>query len=349
MSKYTPAYTLDEIAAVFDPVQPLLDCEIDSFYVERANSPWREMKALLHDSSQSRRPVRILLTGNTGSGKSTELNKLIREAGKQFRVVIVRMEHILPPLALHSEDLIVMAAVALTHIDRAGAPPRLLQEISQYMMGSIFERRINLLQQSDSTERDHSYTVEFNAFYRKGPATHATTREVNDRLSDLLSITNALIDKLATPIKPLLLVFDDTDKVAFADAVRIFFDHSAVLADIRVSTIYTVPSGLWYSARMRMMGDIYAGSYRLSEIPLYTNMSMPDMAGRAALDSMIARRMSPELMTNDAREQIVEDSKGRVRHLIGLVHFAAVNAVGRKASRIEQSDADRAASWLSEV
>ncbi len=77
------AKDLDQAYTNFDPQLP----GYLSFYVERRNNPLGKMRtALMRDNP---RPPKFLFSGHRGSGKSTELNRLMADArihGKYFIV-----------------------------------------------------------------------------------------------------------------------------------------------------------------------------------------------------------------------------------------------------------------------
>lgn len=349
------ATTLPQVVAAFAPEEPLHGEQLSTYYIERENAPWQQMKALLQDSTTQATPARVLLTGNVGSGKSTELNKLLHELDDLYSVVTIHLHRIISPIRLTHIDLLLIAGAALAQaVDPDTLSPvlqKLMQGVTAYFEGGIFDGRIRRLSSDGIAGSPNATAIEFDAFYQKEPVTYMPMNgRLYDRSSGVIDAINLVLDRVQVAAgRPLLFVFDDTDKIVLTNAELIFFDHPATLAGIHASAIYTVPSGLWYSPRLHTVGDFYAGSFRLSDIRVHTDTDKPDMLGRHLLDEMISRRMTSNLIAPEVREQIIEDSNGRARQLIGLVHFAAVNAIGRKGARIEQYDADRAAFWLTAV
>jgi hypothetical protein len=76
---------------------------------------------------------------------------------------------------------------------------------------------------------------------------------------------------------------------------------------------------------------------------LYSHSGDRNEDGWRLMERILAERMHHMMITDDARRALIEASGGLVRGLVGLTQFAAVNAIGRGAVRIEAPDAERAA------
>ena len=98
------ADNLDKAYINFDPFQPLPgDSE---FYVGRKNNPLDRMgRALLRENP---RPPKFLFSGHRGSGKSTELNKLMADTKIQDKYFIVHysIKEVLDVAGLDYTDLL---------------------------------------------------------------------------------------------------------------------------------------------------------------------------------------------------------------------------------------------------
>lgn len=107
------AQTLSEVIRVFDPREPLRGPELAEFYVNRPGNPRDRMRTSLQELALHDQPVKLLFTGHSGSGKSTELNKLAEEIKSQFFIVPFAAHRSLNIADLTYVDLLLGMATSL--------------------------------------------------------------------------------------------------------------------------------------------------------------------------------------------------------------------------------------------
>ena len=84
-----PTATLEDAIYLLNPQKPL-EGETLAYYIDRGSLARRDIQILLRSNDLRRGElVRILFSGHTGCGKSTELNKLCEELAGSFFVVKV--------------------------------------------------------------------------------------------------------------------------------------------------------------------------------------------------------------------------------------------------------------------
>jgi len=189
---------------------------------------------------------------------------------------------------------------------------------------------------------------EFEAKYGQDAPTREQIRQrMADRLSEVVERVNELARfvRVATG-QPVVFVFDDTDKPARERARRFFFDNATTLTSFAASVIFTFNIALWYDLEFKLFRDYYGQRILLPNINLYSHKGDRNEDGWKLMERILAERMHPLMMTDDAKRILIEASGGLVRSLVGLTQFAAVNALGRGAIRIESPDAERAVSEL---
>lgn len=340
-----PATTLNAAIAAFNPRQPLVGQQIPAFYVERPRSPWRSMQQALARGDSLEQPVRLLLSGNTGSGKTTEINKLCFEAGSRFRIIAIHTNRLPQLFRMSMADAVFMMAAAWRAADETEpAHDALRQDIHEYFSDDIFAGNIRLLGRDDTL--GGLVRVEFDARYlSRSEQWIQRQRAARRRLPNVVATLNHILSQMrAADRRPALFIFDDTDKIALPDAESIFLAHGHELAGVAASVVYTLASGVWHSPRFAAARAWSTAQCHLDD--LRDSMDDVESVGWRNLDEVIARRADAALFAPDARRAILHDCQGRLGRLIELAHYAAVNALGRGAARIELVDADRASAWF---
>lgn len=362
MTTLGPARDLREAIRIFNPQRPLEGEALHAYYADRGSGARQRMHMFL-DVAEGE-PVSMLFTGHGGSGKSTELNKLIEELGDRYFVVKVRTGDIVPPTDLTYVDVILIAAMALF---RTASDEKLIRRAPAQIVEGVWEQvqqvidkvvfgKLPYRKPAAPSETGvkvgippivQGLTLEFEARFKNEPNTRQHIRDhMQNRLSEVIEKANSLSAEIQHRYRtPVLIVIEDTDKPDPGRAGELFFDHPQSLTAFNASVIYTFPIALRYNAKFNEV-DRYFKCSRMPNLPLFRRDGSPDEAGRRVLDEVIARRLNAALITSSAREKLILASGGVMRILIGLVQNAAVNAYARGAARIEDPDADRAISDL---
>lgn len=358
-----PARTLADVIYVFNPHKPLDGPEPHPFYMDRGSLARRDMRTLLEVTDLARRePIKLLFTGHTGSGKSTELNKLCEDLDDRFFVVRVSMRTLVQPTDLTYVDLVLIGAMALF---RAATEQRVINKAMAGLVGELWgdiagfiESQVfgNLPYRKPAGDTEVGAKVgylvaEFEVKYKnEAVSREQIRRHMEDRLSEIIDRTNRLAALVrARTRRPVLFVYEDTDKPDPARGRQIFFDHPTTLTAFNASVIYTFNIALWYERQFSTIKPYFHRHFLLPNLKLkertdrWRDVTGPsDAAGWAQLDEVLARRLIPTLITAEARHTLIKMSGGLLRSLIGMTQFAAVNALGRGAERIERSDVERA-------
>jgi hypothetical protein len=354
-----PAVDLEETIINFDPAHPLTtEEELASFYVDRGSDARINMKTELLVNKRHGKPIKFLFTGHKGSGKSTEVNKLCLELDDQFFIVKVNFRK-RPDVTY--VDILVKAAMALfqeanTRGALNAAPAQkvtdLWEDIISFVERKIFGAvpiRSDLLGGNDLKLKLSVLGVEFEGKFENEAGTRDQIRKANElRLSEVIDKINLLASAIHLYFtKPVLFVFEDTDKIDLAVAKEIFHDRGPTLTEFNVAAIYLFPIGLRYSTQFSTVKQYFNENYTwLPNINLVSREGVPNDEGIQLLRKLIARRMQDSLMDEKARTTVINASGGLIRTAISLIRAAAVTALGRNAKKIESSDVERAINRL---
>jgi len=349
-----PARTLADAIRIFDPRRPLEGETLHAFYAERGSDTRKKMR--IHIEVTSGEPSSMLFTGHGGSGKSTELNKLVEELDKEYLVVKVRTSDIVARADLTYVDVILITAMALF---RAASNEQLIQrapaqiaeevwrQVKQVIEHVIFGHQPTHPTTSSEASLNLSIpktifglTLEFEARFKNEVDTRAKIRErLRDNLSEVINKANRLIEEIQRRHRlPVLLLVEDTDKPDPGRAKEIFFDHPQSLTALKALTIYTFPVALRYNSQFIEL-DRYFKIFRMPNLALVHKDGTINRRSWRVLGEVIHRRLDPALIAPKAKQTIIRASGGIMGLLIALVQSAATNAHARGAQRIEHSDA----------
>jgi len=200
------AQNLVEAIRVFDPREPLKGTELNSFYVNRPDNPRTDMMNLLQSMGLHGDHVKILFTGHTGSGKSTELNKLAEDLKNRFFIIPFAAQRSLPIAELTYVDVLLGMASALfkqaTEQDViAQAPAQIVQElwgdIAKFFEQTIFGAAPYRKPPPDAevSAKLNFLAIEFQTKFTNEGSTRSDIRSrVEAQLGELIEKINNLAD-----------------------------------------------------------------------------------------------------------------------------------------------------------
>ena len=343
------AANLDQTYINLDPSRPLPgDSE---FYVQRKNNPLDAMRKIL--LSDSLLPPKILFSGHRGSGKSTELSRLMVQPEIQGKYLIVHysVSDVLDPAGLDYSDLLFSIGaqifIQVTHAElKLGN--RLLEELDRWR--SAIESDFFL--GGEETEA----VLKLEAFFIKALSRlkmeyisrEKMRRIIKQRLSEMIEIINLIIAEVESKIgKKVLVAIDDLDRPDPLVARELFYEHQTFLTLPNCSIIYTIPIALLYSQEFGQARQAFTNSYVLPSVTITKRSDRsPDQEGRALMKEFALKRMSPDLIAENALDHAISISGGVFREMARIIGMATSNAFARGEEKIHKEDVERAGNSL---
>lgn len=354
-----PAQNLEDAIFLFDPLKPLSEPdELASFYVDRGSEVRSHFSLLLKSSDlRQKTPIKLLFTGHKGSGKSTEMNKLYHELKDQFFIVKVQTGQ---RPDVNYIDVLLKGAMALLKaandhevIKRALAQKAsgLWENISGFVEKVVFgDVRLpgTGVLPDELTAKFNLFGMEFESKYEAEPDTRERMRRMSEnRIAEIISNINLMADRIRVDTgKPVLFIFEETDKLDVVTAKQLFYERAATLTQFRVSAIFLLDIGLLYSAQAAGLKQHFHNCKVLPNIKMRTRDGTPYPEGETQLKEVVLNRLAPGLIAEAALQEIIENSGGVTRTLMSLMRDAALVAAARGAQQIEPADAQRAVNRL---
>ena len=309
------AHTLTEVLNLFDPREPLSGSKMDVYL--------RKIK----------KPTKLLFTGHRGSGKSTELFRLISLLEDEFFIVHFSVLEALNPFDVTYVDLLLALATRLLAqatdakiIKKRGLAllkEELLDEIYRWFTREVLGDIPFVAPRPDAevSVKVNLLAVQLESKVGTEAASRKQIRErLELRLSELLDWMNYAIDQVARATKQgVLLIVEDIDKLDLARARDFFLEHATSLTTPKAYVVYTFPVSLRYSNDFVQIIRNFDEAFVLPNIKVFDRDGTPYEPGRERLREVLTKRMNEDLIEEEALEKLIENSGGLMVTLIELV------------------------------
>ncbi len=291
----------------------------------------------LRDQVETTETTRVLLMGQTGVGKTTELAHL-------ERLVHTRFLPLRPPLDAHLDlgtatwhDVFVFTAAWAVEgwpgsVDRhlrhqlreALRPPTTVEKPPAFWSGPQRETTGGPPEPTP-TQRFRNDQAAVQDVIRLGPA-------------QFWDLGSAILSNLAKATgRPVLLLLDGFEKLAVSQAERLFGEGGRTLSDLPCRAVVTAPLGLSFT---RDFGDIEEKFLFTERIRAVSCRS--GEPGRAFFEEMATARGAYDIMAPEVVEDAISWGGGLPRQFLKLLGEAASRAHADGLGRVEPECAARA-------
>ncbi|MBI5207679.1 MAG: hypothetical protein HY934_07805 [Candidatus Firestonebacteria bacterium] len=335
---------------IFNPKRSLQTREeLDNYFVARTIGPLNEMETYIRGMQEE---VKILFTGHRGSGKSTELSKLISLLNNQFFIVNFSIAESLNLYDLTYVDVILAMALKLfqkAHENKIDINQSLQQDIFDWLKNEITkETTIEIPKETSLSANINFLALKIEGKFGKETSSRTIMRQkIEPRLSELIEKINFTIDEIKRKInKPVLIIVEDIDKADLDKARHLFFEHSMSLSKINARVIYTFPIALRYSNDFSQIVRNFHKSFVLPNVKISHKNGEVYEAGYQTLRTVILKRLEENLINKDALEETIQLSGGLMVELIRLIQGAANYALSENKNIIDIESVRKMASEI---
>lgn len=254
---------------------------------------------------------KYLLTGQRGAGKSWTLQHLGQELEGDFTVVRVSATDNSGTTLADAEasDVLLLLCAALSQ--RVSTWKSLSEaELALHRWVSQFKAMHGLPAVPDRTEAFDVSIVAYFATFASRMRSDLATRELVRAVSsdDLLLVANALLDLLGKS-RPLVVLFDDLDKIDPASARKLFGPQFSVLGRIHAKMVMTLP----YSVKFENVVTIPTEVLENIQVRDKNAASRVRPEALTLFTDLLARLIDPDLVDGLAVEMAVARSGGVTR------------------------------------
>lgn len=359
------AETLAQIKDV-TTLDPLEGAELTTFYVATDNARALDLPPItyLHQYIVDEAPktFRLLFASHPGAGKSTELNRLIRDTSDRFWFVQFSARKELDMTTMTYLDLILVIMEKLFERgcqDNLIKNQRIMEPVRKWLSEIVIESKIQT-----ATEGDIEVGVGLDGLLgqilglaAKIKSSLTLTREsaetvrqvIKPRIAELRNHCNLVLTEINNHLdkgKKLVIVVDDVDKLDVEQARKLFVENTGILAELNASIIYTVPLFLVHSpdrARLRNYFEILV----LPMIKTYSQDGNRFEAGWDILREVVARRIDKKLIEPAALDLAIAKTGGILRDLLRVIQTASM--IVRLSQKGEVIDKERMGNSLNRL
>ena len=328
--------------------EPLLPAEmefyVDSLNARRGGSSTRRISQHLLQAADDGFFFKGVIFGNRGTGKSTEINRLLEQSAILERFAPIRMDATLQlnPQSVSVANVFILLMVNLIEgcaieCERRHLPfhdPDAIFGDIQERIAPFFPELHRKTQTTDTT----GGAAELNLKIVKISIRTEGQRKVDliqnrELLTGLEQALDALITRLREflPNHELLVIGENFDKEAIPPRLleETFVQYSALLQSLRLHFLFTLPVPFIYSNTSYLPFD-RENRYPIYDVPVYQENNSDDDIGISALRDFVARRVDVDsLIDADALLHLIRGSGGDLYLLCALVINAGENAMFR--------------------
>ena len=383
------AKRIGDIPNVFQS-RPLAREELDRFYFQKTmpvrtgdlyDDPMDDIFNICTGRANPDDPDRkpVLLVGNRGCGKSTELNSLSDRLRKDgCRVHTVECRHDMDLGDPVYADLLILIADALTQIagdvdcepDPAALKilrdfwmeeeeTRTVKDESGFKVGAGFSLEPSVKMKGESGFEAGGmssklalkvilkFFAELRADYAKSDERRKFYREkVKRRLSEWMSAVNSIAGSIAQTLngKPPVIIFEDLDKLHSKEVWQVFYTDGVKLTGFHFPVIYTFPSAFALDDRYSDLEQDFE-LIHFYMIQIIDADNAPYEPGYAAIMEILRRRAELSLFEGGDQKDgvlrlLIEKTGGSLRDLFDVIYICFTRANRRDSPIIQREDAE---------
>lgn len=354
------ATKLSEIRLAF-PQKPLVDDEFEEFYVpvdsERDDflSRATELKRNLEEEN-----IKILFAGHRGSGKSTELNRLIKDIDSTTFIVKFSVFEELDVVDLNYIDLVMVIVEKLAeraeesglisknskHFEKIKNWLADVTDIKVEETGYMLDGGAGLKADKGILSSLIGLIAEFKTAIKASSSNKTEYRlKIEQKIGLLTKYCNIALNEITLNLKKqgkkLLIVIEDIDKTETTIAHDIFFKHSGILSELNVSIIFAVSI---FTLTTPFLADI-RDRFKLVNLPMLKTTDRKGKKfdrGHKVITEIVKKRADISLFADGVLEKMIERSGGVLRDLFKMIEDAANSANEKKFDKIEEKTSDGA-------
>ena len=325
-----PAETLESAIRIFDPKKTLKGDDLEKYYVQRDSAAIKRLKTLLFSADDAK----ILFSGHMGSGKSTELNNLVKNIEKSYQNIIIVHYDILEVLDTLDLDIsdVLFSLTSQLYYKALDENIPISKPVFNELMNFINDitKEVEEIKSDELSIKAKLQLLFFSSVgkYRSEEITRTKIREkIKPRLGKLIELTNFIINQIKLAGNKVIIVIDGLDHPQKATATRIFNDYGEQISRQECPVIFTIPIDVVYSHEFNQILRHFDDRVILPNIAVVDKNGNKIKENIDLLKKSIEKRMILDLIDDEALEYAIKMGGGVMRELIWIIRTSCVEAV----------------------
>ena len=361
-SKLKKAVKVEDIYSAFR-YSPLQIDEMDEFFIEtnsaRGGKPMRKrVFRLLEQKIVGYH--HFLFVGYQGCGKSTELNRLLKDIQDRYLVLNYSVFTELDPAHLNYIELFIVTLERLFAVARdndLAISQEYIDKISHWLRTKEIvdiREKYNIGAEAEAGAEGKfgiPYLQNFFYKFRLSAKSSLSLKEtikqnIEPKLSDLIENCNLLINEIKIQLfeigkDDLLIIIEDLDKIPVDRAEELFFYFASQIMQLKCNVLFTFPTSTYFNNRFNTVKQNFDEIYELPMIKVINPDQTEDSYGIEILVKIVEKRMDLSLFDdNGLLKLLILKSGGCIRDLFKMIAEAAEHSIDFGNTAISKLDCD---------
>jgi hypothetical protein len=359
MSEIVVAQNLNEASLLLDcyrTLDPKHREVFDRYYIPRPEAKDTELIQESKRARKSERPFHWFFTGHTGSGKSTELNRLRdnRELTQNYVPLYIDFTEGIPETRIveidYTEVILEMAVACVSTAEKLGCT--FSKDLADYV--AKWGKDVQI-EKTVYTETEGQAGIKLDGWFgwlREQIKSGGKTREVFRE--SLYKDVNRFIELLNEVVKELevffgkkaLVIIDGLDHLEVATCEELFTRYYLTLSRPQLSKLFIVPL---YLLNTRFRSTIQGQCSTLANIKVFSGPKADDLDpdGFRFYEDLVSRYVPLDFFEPDALESLFRLSAGLVRDMIRLTADACGRAHAARQDKVAVEHVEQV--WYQEM
>ena len=340
------AYRLEDAYNNFSSEPISSPDEFREFYVERPKPVKSPISTLKISIIHAKKPEKYLFLGFRGSGKSTEINRLLNELDdEKFIKIKFSIKDTLDISDFDYRDFFILLSLQIYNVvknQKIKVKDDFLEDFERFLYDVTHEAE-KIEEEEYGKKKELEGGIDIKVLSAKIGSEAATRtvirRKLATRIGDLIERTNNLIGEIERKTeKRIIVAVDDLDKLTRGEqSEKFFYTNTGLLLQPKCLVIYTFPIPLAFNPRFENVTGNFSDTFILPQVPVKDRHGREIKENIDFYRAIVERRMDLSLIDGAALKEATL-ATGKIREFIILLRSSVAIALANGNEKITEND-----------